>query len=80
MSFHREFVAASKDDAAAVLDQDKVLPLAVKDFIRASIAHMGDNMGVYVKAQGHLWDGSSNSYILSNATIEVKPMEYTKPA
>jgi hypothetical protein len=70
MSFHVEFVAASAEDAVAIVQAEKQLPDCVKDFIvKALDGCKGSPVSIH--ATGHLYTGAG-SYDISNANLVVK--------
>ena len=73
MSFGFEFCTATADEARILLDKQHA-PYCVKQFIRDALRATAGP--VYVKAFGHLHDGSD--YAVSGAQIEVKPIIFTR--
>ena len=74
MSFSFEFVA-SVPDAKKIIEQEHA-PHEVKLFILQALRGCKTEGWVFVKANGHLYDGD---YQTSNATISVTPMDVRKP-
>jgi hypothetical protein len=77
MSFHVEFVAATKARAKDIVKAQH-LPDVVRAFVNHAIDCLADSTEshpsvVSVKAIGHLCEGSG-SYSVSNANIEVRPI------
>ena len=74
MSFSFEFTATPVD-AKKILEQEHA-PHEVKLFIRQAMRGCKSDGLVYVKANGHLYDGD---YQTSSANITVYPVELRKP-
>lgn len=78
MSFSIEFNAASKADAATLIDQGSV-PDTISTFLKIALQGVKEDAPVYVKANGHLCIGGTGDYNVSSATIEVRPLVFQTP-
>ncbi|MBJ7535272.1 hypothetical protein JDN40_14265 [Rhodomicrobium vannielii ATCC 17100] len=84
MSWSFEFVAANKEDASALVDE-QYAPANVKTFIKEALAGLkGDGAQssdapkvVFVRSAGHLADGKS--YEVSSNSTEVKYLYLRQP-
>lgn len=79
MSFSFEFTARKKSGVLVELQriQDQHYdncPSEVLEFIASAISELPDNVGVFVKAVGHLH--KINTWDSSSANIEVKPIRF----
>ena len=77
MSFNKQFSAATKADAVAILDQDSSVPAVVRQIIDMGLEAVADDQPVAVKAVGHIFN---NDYRVTTADISVTPITYQKPA
>lgn len=79
MSFSFEFHAKIEDVGSLLVTDGsaKIAPDHVKQFILAAINGLPAEI-VHVKAHGHLYQPNSNSYQVSNCTVEVKPITVAK--
>lgn len=73
MSFSFEFTTKIED--APGLVEKQYAPECVKDFVRVALTGLTGDF-VYIKAYGHLYDGSSSNW--SSADIQVRPVALTK--
>lgn len=72
MSFHLEFHAATPDVANAILDEEAGrVPADILSYIRAGLHGCTVGLPVYVKASGHLYAPSQNSYQTTSVTVQV---------
>jgi hypothetical protein len=71
MSFSIEFTA-TQPDAMHIIAETPYLPTSVKGFLDQAVSALKPNALVYVKAMGHLHNGTANDYQRSNADIVVQ--------
>ena len=70
MSFSLEFNARDRKTARSIV-KSTPLPLPVQTFLLEGLRALDVDQGVYVKAQGHLYD---DDYTRSSAEIIVQPI------
>lgn len=81
MSFSHDTRYQTRESAVASIDADKSLPDTIKEYLKEGVNNLAKNVThVHVKAYGHLHDGTSGNYPITNATIEVAQANVLDPA